>query len=431
MRLVSASLLAALVAAVPSVVAAQGSIGLRSSIPPDRETGEPDEPAAFAPRPVEDEDPYAPLGIRAGGLLLFPALTATLGYTSNADAAPDGAGAAFGVLMPELLIRSDWARHEATVRVDGSYEQYFDGSTGSPSGSAEATARIDLADGWASDLAAGYTYAQQSTSDPDFPAGADNSPGVHRLIASLGLSGRVGGRGVFAVEGDVERGIYENAIVGGVPVDEGDRNNTAFTARLRAGYEATPSLTPFVEGEISRRLYDRVLDDDGLARSSVGHAWRVGVAFGDEPFLSGEVAVGYAEEAFDDPALAALRTLTVEGSLVWAPTTLTTVTINGATSLQPAADPASSGSIVHDGSVDLAYAWRRNVTLTGTAGARREAQQGTGLVDSAYSAGFSATWKMNRTHHFTAGYLHEWQESTDPTRTYQSDAVRVELRMQR
>jgi hypothetical protein len=38
---------------------------------------------------------------------------------------------------------------------------------------------------------------------------------------------------------------------------------------------------------------------------------------------------------------------------------------------------------------------------------------------------------MNRTHHFTAGYLHEWQESTDPARTYQSDAVRVELRMQR
>jgi hypothetical protein len=37
---------------------------------------------------------------------------------------------------------------------------------------------------------------------------------------------------------------------------------------------------------------------------------------------------------------------------------------------------------------------------------------------------------MNRTAWLTAGYLHEWLASTDAARDYQSDAVRLELRMQ-
>jgi hypothetical protein len=220
---------------------------------------------------------------------------------------------------------------------------------------------------------------------PTFRPGADRSPGVHGLTASAGLSGRTGGRGVFEIEGLVDRAVYEDATVGGLPFDQGDRNNTAFTARLRAGYEATPSLTPFVEGAVSRRLFDRTLDNDGLARSSVGHAWRVGVAFDREPFVSGEIAVGHAEEHFDDPALAALRVLTVDGSLVWAPTALTTISFNGATSLRPSRQYRLVRLGCYDGSVDLAYAWRRNVTLTGTAGARHERHQGTGLVDTNYA----------------------------------------------
>jgi len=43
----------------------------------------------------------------------------------------------------------------------------------------------------------------------------------------------------------------------------------------------------------------------------------------------------------------------------------------------------------------------------------------------------SATWKVNRTLHVTAGYIHEWLVSTDPAINYQSDAVQVELRAQR
>ena len=175
----------------------------------------------------------------------------------------------------------------------------------------------------------------------------------------------------------------------------------------------------------------RPLDHNGLARSSVALAGRVGVAFDHGPLLTGEVSVGTRQEDFDDASLATLRALTVDGSLVWSPTELTTVTFDASTALNPSVDLASSGSVTRDGSVEVAYAWRRNVTFTGNASIGNERFQGTGQVDNTYDLGAGVTWKINRGLQLTAGYVHEWLVSTDATTDYQSDAVKVELRAQR
>ena len=37
---------------------------------------------------------------------------------------------------------------------------------------------------------------------------------------------------------------------------------------LRAGYEISPALTPFIETEVGRRLYELRQDSAGYARSS-------------------------------------------------------------------------------------------------------------------------------------------------------------------
>ncbi len=107
------------------------------------------------------------------------------------------------------------------------------------------------------------------------------------------------------------------------------------------------------------------------------------------------------------------------------------MTFDTATTVNPNTDPASSGSVVHDNSVEVAYAWRDNVTFTGTASVSNEAFQGTGENDNTYDAGLAATWKINRALQLTAGYTHEWYVSSDPSTNYESDAVRVELRAQR
>ena len=431
MRPAFASLVAAaLVAAIHSGAAAE-TFALRPGIIPDPlDTAADATPPPRRP-PVAADDPYAALGIRAGGFILYPSLTVGGGVTTNASNSAGGAASGFGTVTPELLLQSDWDRHAATLTLRGSYEKFFDGtSPDQPTGSADATARIDFADQWTADLAAGATYDEQSVSDPNFPTAAVKPPGVIGLTSSAALNGSFG-RATLTVGGSADRTVYENAMSSGGPIDQGDRTNTIYAARLRAGYDVTPSLTPFVEAEVSRRAYDRPVDDGGKQRSGTGLALRAGVALNRDPLLKGEISVGTTRENFDDPSLAALQALTFDGSLVWAPTRLTTVTFDGTTALNPSTDATSSGSVLYDASVDVAYAWRQNVTIDWTGGIENEHFQGTNEVDSTYRAGLAATWKINRGLQLTAGYVHEWLVSSNPTLPYQSDTVKAELRVQR
>lgn len=429
MRPVFAPLIAAALAAAIHSGAAAQSFALRPGIVPDPLDTADDTPPP--PRRPPADDPYAALGIRAGDFILYPSLTVGGGVTSNASNSAGGTPSAFGTLTPELDIQSDWARHAATLKLRGSYEQFFDGTTpDQPTGSADATARIDFADQWSLDLATGTSYDTQSVSDPNFPAGADKPPGVIGLTSSASLDGTLG-RLAVTVGGSADRTVYENGMSGSTVIDQGDRTNTLYAASLRLGYEATPSLTPFIEGEVSRRAYDRLVDDDGKERSGTGYDLRAGVELDRDPFLKGEISVGTTQENFDDPSLAALQALTFDGSLVWSPTRLTTVTLDGTTTLNPGTDALSSGSVLYDTSVDVAYAWRQNVTIDLTGDIQNERFQGTGEVDTTYQAGLGATWKINRGLQLTAGYVHEWLVSNDPTLPYQSDTLKAELRVQR
>ncbi len=377
--------------------------------------------------PPED-DPFAAVGIRAGSFILYPSLTTSLEHATNAS----GSGRSDTLtLTPELKLQSDWAEHEATLTLRGSYDKELTGtSPDSPSASADATGRIDLKPGWNIGLAGGYAYSQQDITDPNFPAGVDHPPGVHDFTGSAALNGRFG-RKVFTLEGKAGRTLYENGTSAGAIVDQGYRNNSVFGGRLRLGYESPLGVTPFVEGEVSRRQYDQTTDNNGLKRSSLTTIGRAGLAFDRAPVLTGEAAVGYGVATFDDAALAALSALTVDGSLVWSPTRLYTVTFDGATAFNPGTDVGSSGSVAYTGSVDVAYAWKPNFTVDWTADVTHATYQGSGRVDTTVNAGVGATWKLNRRTWLTGGYSHTWAVSTAAGNTYQSDALRVELRLQK
>ena len=75
----------------------------------------------------------------------------------------------------------------------------------------------------------------------------------------------------------------------------------------------------------------RPLDNNGLRRSNFSTIGRAGLAFDRGPVLTGEMALGYGVQMFDDPSLASISALTVDGSLVWSPTRLYTVTLGGST----------------------------------------------------------------------------------------------------
>jgi hypothetical protein len=64
----------------------------------------------------EPEDPYAPLGVRAGAFTLYPAIELIVGHDSNPGRSPGGPGASLYAVAPELLAQSNWSRHERSAR---------------------------------------------------------------------------------------------------------------------------------------------------------------------------------------------------------------------------------------------------------------------------------------------------------------------------
>jgi len=421
-------LTAAILALLGCHAASAASSGLKPAVAADST----DDSADTQPPPkstADDSDPYAALGIRAGGFILYPSLTIGAGYTSNAAAAAGGAPSSFGTVTPELLIQSDWDRNAASLDLKGTYQDFFsDSADNDPQASAEATGRLDLPHDWTSDLDALVQYDRETLTDDDNPP--DGPSGVTSITSSVDLTGDIG-RAAITLTGIADRTTYEDTTTAGVAIDQSDRNNDVFGAKLRVGYDTNAALTPFVEGEVDRSVFDRELDDHGIARAGTGYSLRGGVSFDNDPVLSGEIALGGRQQTFDDTALTPISAFTVDGDLVWSPSRITTVTFDASTTVNPSTDPASSGSVVHDASLELAYDWRDNITLSGKGEVSREDYQGTGEVDDTYDLGVNAEWKLNRTLSINAGYTHEWLESTDASSNYQSDTVKLELRAQR
>jgi len=392
------------------------------------------DPPAFvagnALRRTPDDDPYGAVGIPAGSFTLYPSIDLSTGYTSNATKTAGGSDAAFVIAAPELLIQSDWSRHAATLALRGSYQAFSNGTADLPEAEAIATTRLDLADRWAANFRGAYHYGRESLSDPDLPSGVERAPDVHDFNGSASLSGAFG-REVFTVETGAERSLYGDGKSGGMRVSQRDRDNTLYSGRLRVGYEATRTFVPFVEGVLTDRQYDQRKDSSGIVRTSHGDGLRAGFTFDRSPVSSGEIAIGYLREVFEDKALKTLSAFTVDGSLLWSPTELTTITTSLASSINPTTNPASSGSVVYDAGVDLAYAWRSNVTLGAAGGARYERFQGTHQVDWTYRLGFDATWQLSRSAGLKAGYVHEWRQSSDRANDYTDDTVRLDLTVRR
>ncbi len=76
--------------------------------------------------PASVVDPYAPLGLRAGTLLILPSADASIGYDTNPERrSGTKKGSGFARAEAGFTLRSDWAVHELSADVRGGYNRYF------------------------------------------------------------------------------------------------------------------------------------------------------------------------------------------------------------------------------------------------------------------------------------------------------------------
>lgn len=382
-------------------------------------------------RPVE-ENPYDAVGIRWGAFILKPTLETGVTATSNADSSADGSEAVLSETTLRLNAASDWTSHSATIDAYGTFRKSLSGQeVDDVEGGVDAELELELGNEYRAKAAFAYSVAPESAASPVVIVGAADEPIRQTIGGSLGLERDVG-KARFAVTGGIEHDSYGDAdLEGGGVLSQKDRDATLYSVALRAGYEISPAITPFVETEIGRNLYDQEIDSAGFARSSDRYAVRGGFELDMGEKLSGEISAGWIREDFDDERLEPLSTPAVEADLRWSPQRGTDVTLSGSTLLEGTTSAGESGSVLYSSAVGIERQIRANLTGNASFGAAYRDYAESDGYDVILNAEASLTWWLNRYAGVVTRVRYEDVSSNLPDRNAETNSIFLGLKLQR
>jgi hypothetical protein len=390
-------------------------------------------PKTLVRRPVIDDKPFDPTGIEAGSFLLKPAIEVSGGYDTNPARTNAGGDASnFGIVAPELKVNSNWSRHELTADLRGSYIWYGVAKTlDRPTFNGKIDGRVDVTSQTRIDLESRLIIATDNPGSPNIQAGLARLPISTDVGSTIGVGQRFN-RFDVEVKGGFDRTIYQNSVfTDGEVSSNDDRNFDQYSTQLRAGYELTPGIKPFVELDADRRHHDLPFDAFGFDRDSDGAAGKIGSTFELSRILTGQIAFGYLERRFGDPNLPTIQGPTLDASLTWAASALTTFKLTAVTSANETTLAGVSGVFTHELGFEIDHAFRTwldaNIKLTGD----RDAYVGSPRLDDRYVAAFDLTYKLNREVQLKGELRREWLNSNEPGNDYQAYVAMLGVRAQR
>jgi hypothetical protein len=383
-------------------------------------------------RPKAEEEPYGPVGVRAGAFLLKPSIEVAEGFDDNPLRTQGGPGSRFTTVKSEVSARSDWSRHELSVDLRGSFTHYSDvDHNDRPDAAAIVRGRIDVAKTTRIELEEKALLTTQSAGTPDSVTGAKRPPNIYTLGSTAGVV-QAFNRLELGLYGGFERNIYQNAeLIGGGVVDLSDSNYNTYSTRLRASYEVTGGVKPFVEAAVDTRVFDHTVDASGIRRGSDGIKADVGIALDRPEIIKGEASIGYGRRTYDDPTLPNISGLMVDSSLVWKATPLTKVTLGVTSSIGESTLTGASGVFTHEAKVTVDHAFRRWLIGSAFASYALDDYRGIDRIDNRFTYGGALTYYLNRSFALRGELRQERLSSNNPGNNYTANIVLIGARLQR
>ncbi len=383
------------------------------------------------PRPLPDADPSAPAGIRLGSFIIRPAIEIGGIATDNAAGAEEKQAAIGLAVAPEISIRSEDERHEIAAEARGEGIFYDREEFNELTGDARVVGRYELTSRTSVAAEAGYARFTEGFTDPDTPGGAAERPAVQELDAAVGVEQRIG-RFAIAPTGFIERSLHEDVpLSGGGTASREELDNTEYGVRIRTGYQATASLTPFAEIAIARRDMDQEIDDSGFRRSSVWGELSGGVVIARGTKLTGEFSLGYRHEDLEDELLEDVDVLLANAVILWSPRRLTEVRFDLSTETQPTSVPGVAATVLYAGTLTLARRMTPRIRVEAGGGLEYETPIGDDWEDLTFRGFAGASYSFNRIASLQARYEFEATESTLPDGDSDAHAVTLRVRFQR
>jgi len=379
-----------------------------------------------------EEEPFAPAGVNVGSFTLRSILDFSMGYDSNALRTPGGPGSKFYVVAPQFTARSNWARHELTADLRGSYTEFTDvRANNRPEAYGTLRGRIDVTALTRVEIEGRAALTTENPGSPDAVSGVVRPPNVYSFGTTLGIVQRFN-RFEVGLRGLVDRYVYDNAeLTNGTIFDLSDRKYLAYGTRLRGAYEWTPGIKPFVEVGIDTRKFDLDVDFSGIRRGSDGWLTRAGVAFERRGLLTGEISAGYMQRRYRDPSLTDISGLLFDSSLVWTATPLTKVTLGATSTIEESFVAGASGMFRHEAKIVVEHAFRHWLTGAVNFSYGIEDYRGAGRDDHRLRTGASLTYYLNRYMALRGEYRYEQLFSDVPGQSVAANVGLIGLRLQR
>jgi len=386
-------------------------------------------------RPRLEPDAYEALGLRTGSFLIKPAVDVSGGYDTNPARSNGGKGSSLVIVSPELLVRSDWSRHELRADLRGSYITYpgYDQQPklDRPNVDSRVVGRIDVTHDTRLEGEGRLLVGTDNPGSPNIQAGLAKLPIFTSMGSTIGLAQRFN-RWDFVLRGTLDRVDYHDSLLtDGSTATNADRNFNQYGGQARASYEVLPGVKPFAEVAVDTRLRDQQFDRFGLQRSSLGQSVRAGTTFEPTRLVTGEVALGYLKRRYDDPTLPDLGGLLIDGSLIWSASALTPATLTARTTADEAVTPGVAGTFRRDAALQVDHAFRRWLIGTAKLGYGLDIYQGSLREDHRYSASVAVTYKLTRTVQVKGEFRQDWLQSNQPGTDYTASTMLLGMRLQR
>jgi hypothetical protein len=413
---------------------------LRNAFRPGAPPANPDDPtptvATALPyyRPLPEERPFDPTGVQVGAFNFRPAIAYARGYDTNPARIGTGPTSSswFNLYAPELRVDSNWDRHALTASFFGTYATYDTyHSLDRPTADGRINGRIDVTRDSRIDLEGRFLLGTDRPGSPNIQADLAHLPIYTTIGGSTGFTERFN-RLELTVKGGVDRTEYQRSeFVNGQTESNDDRNYNQYGGQFRVGYEILPGIRPFVEVGAYHRVHDLSFDRFEFERDSNGWTARAGTSVNLVRTLTGEIAVGYLTQTFEDPRLQKVGGLAVDGALVWSATALTTARLIATTTINESPLSGVSGTFTRQIGLQVEHAFRRWLIATAGFTYARDVYVGDIRADNRYIASIAMTYILSRELQLRAEFREEWQHSNIPGSNYAASIWLMGVRLQR
>jgi hypothetical protein len=383
-------------------------------------------------RPIQDQKPFDPLGTQVDAFNFRPAMEYSRGYDTNPArlGLPPISGSWFNLYAPDFQMASNWGRHEFTGYLRGSYMAFdtahrFD----RPNIDGKLNGRIDVTTLTRMLLEGRFILGTDVPGSPNIQADLAHLPIFTTVGGSVGVSQSFNRFEVTAKNG-VDRTQYQKSVfIDGETESNSDRNFDQYNASLRASYELSPGWQPFAEIAANRRVHPVTLDRSGLDRDSAGYIAKAGARL-NLATITGEFAVGYLNQMYLAPLPNAGGYL-VEGSVLWAPSALTTAKLFASTTVAESPLFLTSAVLTRQIGVEINHAFRRWLIATTRFVVAHDIYSGDIRKDDRYAISAALSYFFTREFALKGEYRYEWEHANIRGSNYVASVWLLGLRLQR